>query len=69
MFLCSGSALDKPKQFNGTSVVVKTENNAEKIVKSSVNAGFEPHFAVIYGDVKAELTALGEMLGIEICEF
>ena len=69
MFLCSGSALDKPKQFSGTSVVVKTENNAEKIVKSSVRAGFEPHFAVIYGDVKAELTALGEMLGIEICEF
>lgn len=69
MFLCSGSALDRPKQFNGTSVVVKTENNAEKIVKSSVKAGFEPHFAVIYGDVKAELVALGEMLGIEICEF
>lgn len=69
MFLCSGSALDKPKQFNGTSIVVKTENNAEQIVKSSVKAGFEPHFAVIYADVKAELIALGEMLGIEICEY
>lgn len=69
MFLCSGSALDKPKQFNGTSLVVKTENNAEQIVKSSVKAGFEPHFVVIYADVKSELVALGEMLGIDICEF
>lgn len=69
MFLCRGSALDKPKQFNGTSLVVKTENNAEQIVKSSVKAGFEPHFVVIYADVKSELVALGEMLGIEICEF
>ena len=69
MFLCSGSALDKPKQFNGTSLVVKTENNAERIIKSSVKAGFEPHFAVIYADVKSELIALGEMLGIEICEY
>ena len=69
MFLCSGSALDKPKQFNGTSLVVKTESNAERIIKSSVKAGFEPHFVVIYADVKSELIALGEMLGIEICEY
>ncbi len=69
MFIASGSALDKPKQFNGTSVVVKTENNAENIVKSSVKKGFEPHFAVIYGDVKAELMALSEMLNLEICEY
>lgn len=68
-FICGGEALDKPKQFNGTSVVVKTENNAENIVKSSVKAGFEPHFAVIYGDVKAELISLCEMLNIEICEY
>lgn len=68
-FICGGEALDRPKQFNGTSVVVKTDNSAENIVKSSVKAGFEPHFAVIYGDVTAEISALCEMLGIEICEY
>lgn len=68
-FICSGEALPKPKQFNGTSVVVKTDSCAENIVKSSVKAGFEPHFAVVYGDVKAEISALCEMLGIEICEY
>lgn len=68
-FICGGEALDKPKQFNGTSVVVKTENNAENIVKTSVKSGFEPHFAVIYGEVKAELISLCEMLGIEVCEY
>lgn len=69
MFICKGEALDKPKQFNGTSVVVKTINDAETIVKSSVKAGFEPHFAVAYGDIKTELTALCEMLSIEVCEY
>ena len=69
IFVCKGEALDKPKQFNGTSVVVKTVNNAETIVKSSVKAGFEPHFAVAYGDIKTELRALGEMLNIEVCEY
>lgn len=68
-FICGGEALDRPKQFNGTSVVVRTENCAENIVKSSVKAGFEPHFAVIYGDVRAEIKALCEMLNIEICEY
>ena len=68
-FICGGEALPKPKQFNGTSVVVKTDSCAENIVKSSVKAGFEPHFAVVYGDVKAEISALCEMLGIEICEY
>lgn len=68
-FICKGEALDKPKQFNGTSVVVKTQNNAESIVKSSVKAGFEPHFAVAYGDIYDELVALSEMLNLEVCEY
>lgn len=68
-FICKGEALDKPKQFNGTSVVIRTDNNAENIVKSSVKTGFEPHFAVAYGDIGAELKALCDMLDIEICEY
>lgn len=68
-FICGGEALDKPKQFNGTSVVVKTVSSAENVVKQSVKAGFEPHFVVIYGEVRAEIKALCEMLGIEICEY
>jgi L-fucose isomerase-like protein len=69
VFVCKGEALDKPKQFNGTSVVVKTQNDAENIVVSSVKAGFEPHFAVAYGDIYDELVALSEMLNLEVCEY
>lgn len=69
VFVCKGEALDKPKQFNGTSVVVKTRNDAKNIVVSSVKAGFEPHFAVAYGDIYDELVALSEMLNLEVCEY
>lgn len=69
LFICKGKALDRPKQFNGTSVVVETLGNAEDIVKSSVKDGWEPHFAVIYGGVSNELRALGEMLDLEIQEY
>ncbi len=68
-FLMSGEALDKPKQFNGTSVVVKTQTPAEDVVNKSVADGWEPHFIVIYKDVKEELKALGHMLNVQVCEY
>ncbi|MGE4276467.1 MAG: fucose isomerase [Lawsonibacter sp.] len=63
-FLMRGRALDKPKQFNGASVVVQAEPDVRGLVSSAVKAGWEPHFAVIYGDVVRELTYVGEMLGL-----
>lgn len=66
-FLSKGEALDKPKQFSGTSIVVQTENNSKDIVYKSVKDGWEPHFVVIYGDVIEELSILANMLNIEVC--
>lgn len=66
-FLLSGEALDKPKQFSGTSLVVKTESPSGHIVEKSVKEGWEPHFVVIYGDVKKELEILAHMLEMEVC--
>lgn len=65
-FVMPGEVLDKPKQFCGTSVVVKTRNPAKDIVCNTVKNGWEPHFIVIYGDVQSELKALGNMLNIEV---
>lgn len=66
VFLSVGEILDKPKQFNGTSLVVKTDSPAAEIVTKAVKDGWEPHFAVSYGDISAQITALGNMLGIEV---
>lgn len=68
-FIMGGEALDKPKQFNGCSVVVKTDAPSKEIVTQSVLEGWEPHFVVVYGDVKAELEILGHMMGMEICRY
>ncbi|MBE6827638.1 MAG: fucose isomerase [Ruminococcaceae bacterium] len=69
IFICKGKILDKPKQFSGTSIVVETEHNAENVVISSVKDGWEPHFAIAYDDISAEVRALAEMLDIEVCEY
>ena len=66
IFLASGEILDKPKQFNGTSLVVKTKSSAADIINKAVKDGWEPHFAVSYGDISEEIKALGGMLGIEV---
>lgn len=68
-FIAAGQALDKPKQFCGTSVVVKTKASAKDVVYGSVKAGWEPHFVVIYKNVTAELEKLAHMVGAEICRF
>ena len=64
-FLARGEALDKPKQFSGVSVVVRTDSDARALVETAVRDGWEPHFAVAFGDI-ADVTALGHMLGVPV---
>ena len=65
-FVCGGEALDKPKQFNGTSIVVKTEGSSRAVVERSVKNGWEPHFVVAMADIRDELLALANMLDIPV---
>ncbi|MBQ7144874.1 MAG: fucose isomerase [Oscillospiraceae bacterium] len=68
-FLAEGEALDKPKQFTGTSVVVRTDAPSRELVEQSVLEGFEPHFVVIRGRHARALEALATMLGFEVCRY
>ena len=69
LFILEGKALDKARQFCGTSIVVQTKSCALEVVKNSVRAGWEPHFAVAFGDIRPELEVLADMLGLEACLF
>ncbi len=68
-FLLEGEILDKPKQFNGTSVVVQVKQDVNKLISNMVVDGWEPHFVVVYGDVIEPLELLATMLDIEICKY
>ncbi len=68
-FISRGAVIDAPKQFSGTSLVFKPETNAEEFVTRGVKEGWEPHFAVIYADVAAELKVLASLLGMDICVY
>ena len=68
-FLMRGEALDKPKQFTGTSIVVKVGNSVRDVITEAVKEGWEPHFAVAMGDIEREVKILAEFLGIEVITF
>jgi len=68
-FITEGEALDKPKQFIGTSIVVKTDEDCRSIVEQSVLDGFEPHFAVISGHHGDTLEILARMFGFEVYRY
>ena len=68
-FLTEGEALDKPRQFIGTSIVVKTDTDSRSVVERSVQDGFEPHFVVMKGRHAETLEALAEMFGFEVCRY
>lgn len=68
-FIASGKALDRPKQFFGTSTVIETKENSEKIIYEAVKDGWEPHYAVIYEDVADELEMLAHMFGCEVTRY
>ena len=68
-FIAEGEALDKPKQFTGTSLVVRTDAPSRAIVEDSVAEGFEPHFAVISGRHGAALEALARFMGFPVYRY
>ncbi len=67
--IAEGEALDKPKQFTGTSLVIRTDHEARALVEDSVKAGFEPHYAVMKGRHAGTLRALAEMFGFPVYEY
>lgn len=68
-FIAEGKALDKPKQFYGTSTVIQTKDSAQKIIECSVKDGWEPHFVVIYDDAADQLEALADMLKMPVTRY
>lgn len=63
--ITSGEALDKGNSYNGTSVQIKLDPDVNKFVDQAVSEGYEPHFALIYGDVAEQLAEMGRVLGLQ----
>ncbi|MCR5664280.1 MAG: fucose isomerase [Oscillospiraceae bacterium] len=67
--IAEGEALDRPRQFIGTSLVVRTDFPSRALVEDSVRRGFEPHFVVMKGRHGKTLEALASMFGFEVVRY
>ncbi len=68
LLVANGDALSLPQLYEGTSLAVRMDIGSDNFVKETCESGWEYHFAVVYGDVSAELVRAGIMLGIEVVE-
>lgn len=64
LLILRGNALDTPQRFNGTSVEVALETDISRTLYSLMEEGFEPHYALVYGDVVNKLIELGRHMNI-----
>ncbi|MFY0761415.1 hypothetical protein AB1K32_21715 [Metabacillus dongyingensis] len=65
LLVMKGAALDDEQPFSGTSVEVKLSTDVTSTLYELMHAGYEPHFALVYGDVTNQLIELGRILGLE----
>jgi L-fucose isomerase-like protein len=66
LFIMSGEAMNEPQKYLGTSVEVRSDGDAARIVHELMEGGWEPHYAVIHANLVSELKIAADWLGIEI---
>lgn len=63
-----GEMVRAPKSFTGTSGVVKFDRPALEVFDTVMRNGLEHHFSITYGDVRQELRAVAQLVGMDLLE-
>jgi hypothetical protein len=64
LFTAGGEALERPRQYHGTSLVVKPDRPAAQLVHTAVEDGWEPHFVIAMDDIVEEMQLLAMLCGV-----
>ncbi len=64
LFATGGEALERPVQYHGTSLVVKTDKPAADLVQWAVGDGWEPHFVIAMTDIMEQMRMMALLCGI-----
>lgn len=69
LLLAGGEALPGPNRFKGNSVDVLVDGDAEGLVRTIVEGGFEHHTVLAWGELRPRLRTASALLGLELVEF
>ncbi len=68
MILGGGEMIRAPMSFTGTSGVIRFDRNAADVTEAMMEFGLEHHVALVYGEHRGTLRALGEEMGLPVVE-
>jgi hypothetical protein len=68
LVIAGGEMISAPKSFTGTSGVVRFDRPACDVTTAMMDMALEHHVAIVYGDVRGPLRALGAAMGIDVVE-
>jgi L-fucose isomerase-like protein len=68
LVVLGGEMISAPRSFTGTSGVIRFDRPAGEVASSMMDMALEHHVAIVYGDVRGPLRALGQAMDIEVVE-
>jgi hypothetical protein len=68
LVIAGGEMISAPKSFTGTSGVIRFDRPAGDVAAAMMDMALEHHVAIVYGDVRGALRALGEAMGLDVVE-
>ncbi len=68
LILAGAEMLRAPMSFTGTSGVVRFDRSADDVMEAMMEYGLEHHVALVYGEHRGVLRALGEEMGLPVVE-
>jgi L-fucose isomerase-like protein len=68
LVVAGGEMIAAPKSFTGTSGVIRFDRPAGEVAAAMMDLALEHHVAIVYGDVRGPLRALGRAMGLDVIE-
>jgi L-fucose isomerase-like protein len=69
LLITSGESVPEPNRFQGNTAAVVLDPDAEEFVHGLVTGGFPHHTVLAWADVRPQLRAAADLLGIPVCEW
>jgi L-fucose isomerase-like protein len=68
LIVAGGEMISAPKSFSGTSGVIRFDRPAGEVASAMMEMALEHHVAIVYGDVRGPLRALGRAMDLPVVE-
>jgi L-fucose isomerase-like protein len=69
LLLAAGESVAEPNRFQGNTAAVRLESDAEQLVTGLVTGGFPHHTVLAWTDVRPQLRAVADQLGMAVVEW